>query len=118
MRILAMATVTVIGLLSPLFAEEPTPAGAPRQAFFRLGAEILEVIQVPEEALAGMGGRDAPARFWGLALTVQDIDATAERLAPHAGEVRPAVQPGRRIVTLRRSAGLAVPVALMSEGQR
>jgi hypothetical protein len=31
-----------------------------------------------------------------------------------AGSVRPAVQPGRRIATLRRSAGLAVPVALMS----
>jgi hypothetical protein len=27
--------------------EQPTPAGAPRQAFFRLGAEILEVVQEP-----------------------------------------------------------------------
>src|ERR1041385_6091784 len=31
--------------------EEPTPAGAPRQAFFRLGAEILEVVQEPEHVV-------------------------------------------------------------------
>jgi hypothetical protein len=31
------------------------------------------------------------------------------------GDIRPAVQPGRRIVTVKRSAGLAVPLALMSE---
>lgn len=31
-----------------------------------------------------------------------------------ASEVRPAVQRGRPIATLRRSAGLAVPVAVMS----
>jgi hypothetical protein len=37
-----------------------------------------------------------------------------QALAPHAGEARPAVQPGRRIATVRRSAGLAAPVALMS----
>jgi hypothetical protein len=29
--------------------------------------------------------------------------------------IRPAVQEGRRIVTIKRSAGLAVPLALMSE---
>jgi hypothetical protein len=93
---------------------EPTPAGAPRQAFFRLGAEILEVIQVPEEALERAGGPDGRARFWGLALTVEDLELTVSRLDEHAGEIRPAVQPGRRIATLRRSAGLAVPLALMS----
>jgi hypothetical protein len=94
--------------------EEPTPAGAPRQAFFRLGAEILEVIQLPPERLELAGGRDAPARLWGLALTTADIDATAAALAPHAGEPHDAVQEGRRIATLRRSAGLAVPVAVMT----
>ena len=35
-------------------------------------------------------------------------------LGERAGEVRDAVQPGRRIATLRRSAGLAIPVALMT----
>ena len=94
--------------------EQPTPAGAPRQAFFRLGAEILEVVQEPEQVLERRGGADRPARLWGLALLAPDLDLTVAALSPHAGEPRAAVQPGRRIATLRRSAGLAVPVALMS----
>jgi hypothetical protein len=95
--------------------EQPTPAGAPRQAFFRLGAVILEVVQEPAEALERRG-RDAagPARFWGLALLAEDLEQTVSRLGEHSSVARAAVQPGRRIATLRRSAGLAVPVAIMS----
>jgi hypothetical protein len=105
------------GLQLRRLREEPTPAGAPRQAFFRLGGEILEVVQEPDEVLARAGGPDHPARFWGLALAVEDLEQAAERLGSHAGEIRPAVQRGRRILTLRRSAGLAVPVALMSTAE-
>jgi hypothetical protein len=94
--------------------EEPTPAGAPRQAFFRLGAEILEVIQMPPAAVERAGGDARPARLWGLAFVVGDLDAAVDRLAPHAGAPHAAVQAGRRIATLRRSAGLAIPVALMT----
>jgi hypothetical protein len=94
--------------------EQPTPAGAPRQAFFRLGAEILELVQEPEEVGERAGGADRPAFFWGLALRTQELERTVERLGANVGSIRPAVQPGRRIATLRRSAGLAVPVALMS----
>jgi hypothetical protein len=94
--------------------DEPTPAGAPRQAFFRLGREILEVVQEPEQVLARGGGPDRPAHFWGLAMLVDDLDATVAAMAPHAGAPRAAVQPGRRIATLARSAGLAVPLALMT----
>jgi hypothetical protein len=93
--------------------EEPTPAGAPRQAFFRLGPALLEVVQEPPEAIERAGG-DRPAFFWGLAFVAPDLDATVAGLGDRAGEVRPAVQPGRRIATLRRSAGLTVPVALMT----
>jgi hypothetical protein len=93
--------------------EEPTPAGAPRQAFFRLGATILEVVQEPAEATERAGG-DRPAFFWGLAFVAPDLDATVARLGDRVSEIRPAVQPGRRIATLRRSAGLTVPVALMT----
>ncbi len=93
--------------------EEPTPAGAPRQAFFRLGAEILEVVQEPDEAVERKG-RDRPAFFWGLAFLAPDLEATVAGLGDRVGEIRAAVQPGRRIATLRRSAGLAVPVALMT----
>jgi hypothetical protein len=98
--------------------EEPTPAGAPRQAFFRLGAEILELIQEPDDAVASAGGRDRPARLWGLALIASDLDRTVGLLAPHASTPREAVQPGRRIATLRRSAGVAVPLALMTPPPR
>ncbi len=94
--------------------EQPTPAGAPRQAFFRLGAEILELIQEPEDVVQRLGGEDRPARFWGLALRVESLDQTVALLGARVGSIRPAVQPGRRIATVNRSAGLAIPLALMS----
>jgi hypothetical protein len=93
--------------------EEPTPAGAPRQAFFRLGATVLEVVQEPPEAIERAGG-DHPAFFWGLAFAAPDLETTVAGLGDRVGESRPAVQPGRRIATLRRSAGLSVPVALIA----
>lgn len=93
--------------------EEPTPAGAPRQAFFRLGDVILEVVQEPPE-LVERGGGERPARLWGLALLSSDFDRTVAALGEHAGEPRAAVQPGRRIVTVKRAAGLAVPFAVIS----
>jgi hypothetical protein len=105
------------GLSLRRIREEPTPAGAPRQAFFRLGAEILEVIQEPDRVVAD-AGPDRPARLWGLALIASDLDRTVELLAPHASAPRDAVQPGRRIATLRRSAELAIPVALMTPPQQ
>lgn len=93
--------------------ESPTPAGAPRQAFFRLGQEILEVIQEPAEIVQERGAsRDL--RFWGLALAVGDLEKTVASLGEKVGPIKPAVQPGRQIATLRRHAGLAVPIALMS----
>jgi hypothetical protein len=94
--------------------EEPTPGGAPRQAFFRLGAEILELIQEAEDSIERAGGEDHPARFWGLALRVADLDRTAALLGARVGEIRPAVQRGRRIASLRRAAGVAVPLAFLS----
>jgi hypothetical protein len=108
-----VAALEAAGLDLRRVREEPTPAGAPRQAFFRLGAVILEVVQAPEEAIERTGG-DRPAFFWGLALVAPDLDATVAELGDRVSEIRPAVQPGRRIATLRRSAGLSVPVALIT----
>lgn len=76
-----------------------------RQAFFVLGPCLLELggpAEVPE------------ARFWGLTLVVDDLDAAADRLGDRLGGIKEAVQPGRRIATVRRAAGLGVPVALMT----
>jgi hypothetical protein len=75
-----------------------------RQAFFVLGPCLLE--------LGGPAG-DAPA-LWGITLVVEDIDAAAERLGERLGRVKEAVQPGRRIATLRPEAGSSVPLALIT----
>ena len=88
---------------------EPDEPGPPvRQAFFRLGEVILEVVENPRL-------EPGPARFWGLTLAVGDLDACAALLGERLGEVRDAVQPGRRIATVRGEAGLGLPVALISE---
>ena len=80
------------------------------QTFFRLGQPILEVIG--PETPAG----PAAARFYGIAFTVRDLDATAALLGDRLGRVKEAVQPGRRIATLRREAGAGIPLAFMSPG--
>jgi hypothetical protein len=108
-------TLQAAGLDLRRIRERPTPAGAPRQAFFRLGGVILELVQEPRNVVeASRQGRDGPARFWGLALLTEDIEHTASAFGEHCGEIRPAVQYGRWIATVKRSADLAVPVALMT----
>ncbi len=108
------AALQAAGLDLRRVREEPTPAGAPRQAFFRLGEAILEVVQEPPEVIERGGGIGRPAHFWGLALVSADLERTVSAFAPHVGAIRDAVQPGRRIASVQRSAGLAVPLALMS----
>ena len=81
-----------------------------RQAFFRIGEAILEVVGSPEPDPSG-----GPARFFGIAITVDSLEAARARLGPDVvGEAKPAVQPGRSIATVHSTAGLSVPVALMS----
>ncbi len=84
--------------------------GAPmRQVFFRLGEVVLELIGSPENPGEGDPG------FFGLAHTVTDLDGLAARLGDGLGEIKEAVQPGRRIATLRhRDFGMSVATALMT----
>jgi hypothetical protein len=86
--------------------------GAPvRQVFFRGGETIVEMIG-PDEAPAD---DDRPAHFYGLAFTVADLDAVARLLGNGLGRIKDAVQPGRRIATLRHERyDLSVPIALMT----
>jgi len=44
---------------------------------------------------------------------VTDLEGLADRIAPHLGDIRPAVQPDRHIATLAASAGLGPHVAFM-----
>lgn len=85
-----------------------TPERPIRQGFFRHGEAIVELGGPPEPA------GDGPAVIWGMTFTVADIDAAAALLGDRLGAVRDAVQPGRRIATVRREAGLGLPVALMT----
>ncbi|HWC09484.1 MAG TPA: hypothetical protein VG458_10565, partial [Solirubrobacterales bacterium] len=72
------------------------------------------VVQEPAD-VAERNGPDRPAFFWGLAFVAADLDATVATLGEErVSEVREAIQPGRRIASLRRPAGLALPVALMT----
>ena len=78
-------------------------AGDRRQGFRRLGPTIMELVEAPE----------APATaFWGLTVVVADIDALADEYAA-VSDVRPAVQPGRRIASVGRGAGLSTRLAFM-----
>jgi len=93
--------------------EGETPGGSTRQAFFRIGEPILEVVQAPEGTSVARNP-DGPARLWGLAFLVADMDATASALGGLLGTPRDAVQPGRKIATLRPEAGLGPAIAFMT----
>jgi hypothetical protein len=99
--------LAAIGVERRRVREVETDDGPLRQGFFRLGEVILEVVAHP-------GIESGPARFWGITFTVEDLDRCAELLGERLGSIRDAVQPGRRIATVRTSAGLGLPVALMS----
>jgi len=88
--------------------EADSPRGPATQLFYRLGEVVLEVVAGPGES------GDGPARWWGIVFTVADLGACAAQLGERLGTVRDAVQPGRRIATVRREAGLGAAVALIS----
>ena len=96
-----------------------------RQDFFWLGDVILELAGVVAATGASPGSEpdsspesdapDEPASFWGLALECDHLDAAAGELGAGLGRIKDAVQPGRRIATIRtQELGLSVPIALMS----
>lgn len=80
-----------------------------RQIFFRLGDVIVEVVGSPDTA------NDGPSTLWGITYVVDDIDATAAYFGHRTSPVKDAVQPGRRITTLRhRELEMSVRTAFIS----
>jgi hypothetical protein len=79
-----------------------------RQAFFRLGETIVEVVGPATSSQPGA------ASFYGLAFTVADLDETASFLGDRLRPPRDAVQSGRRIAVLDAETGSTVPLAFMS----
>ena len=78
-----------------------------RLGFVRLGPAVLELVQSPYADIQ-------EARFWGLAVVVISLEEVAARLGDRLGQVRPAVQPHRRIATVAPSASLSTEIAFMS----
>jgi hypothetical protein len=95
--------------------EGDTPGGSRRQAFFRMGELILELVAAPEgsKIAADPGG---PARLWGISFLAEDLETPAAALGELLGEPRDAVQPGRRIATVTSAAGLGPAIAFMTPG--
>ena len=84
-----------------------------RQIFFRFGEVIVEVVGSPDAAGEG------PSTLWGMTYVVADIDATAAFFGDRTAPVKDAVQPGRRITTLRHHEfGMSVRTALISAPAR
>lgn len=80
-----------------------------QQRFFRMGEVILELVGPLEP------DGDGPCRIWGYALVTEDIDASATHLGDRCSAPKPAVQPGRRIATVRtRELGIGPAIALMT----
>jgi len=95
--------------------EGDTPGGSHRQAFFRMGELILEVVEAPQGTSIA-ADPDGPARLWGISFLVDDLETPASLLGDALGEPRDAVQPGRRIVTVADGAALGPAIAFMTPG--
>ena len=84
-----------------------------RQLFFRFGGVIIEVVGSPESTSEG------PSTLWGITYVVSDVDATASFFGDRTSPVKEAVQPGRRITTLRHhELGMSVRSAMISAPTR
>lgn len=80
-----------------------------QQRLFRMGEVILELVGPLEPA------GDGPCRIWGYAVVTDDIDASATHLGDRCSAPKTAVQPGRRIATVRtRELGIGPTLALMT----
>lgn len=85
-----------------------------RQAFHRFADEgaakgcIVELVE---------SDRVRQPSIWGVVVIVADLDATVAAAPRLIGRPKPAVQPGRRIATVDRTAGLPVAVAFMDADQ-
>lgn len=79
-----------------------------RQHFHTLDNTVIEIVSGPHVQQEG-------ASLWGMVLSVADIDALFSHLGPDAlSPPKDAVQPGRRISTVRANVGLGIPFAVMS----
>ena len=101
-----------VGLDLRRVREVPGTAPQRLQAFYRTGEVVLEVVGTAEPT------GDGPSSLWGIVTVVRDIDAVADQLGDLLSTPKDAVQPGRRIATVRKEAGLSVPLAFITPDPR
>jgi hypothetical protein len=88
--------------------ETGDPARPFRQGFRRIGPAVLELVEQ-------LDAEPGPARFWGLVVIVRELDPLGDLLGDLLGTPRDAVQPGRRIATVRsQAAGIGTALAFMT----
>lgn len=77
------------------------------QRFHHAGSCLVELV--------GQQGvmDDGEPRIWGITFVTSDIESLPALQPPPVASIRDAVQPGRRIATVVREAGLPLPVAFM-----
>jgi len=82
--------------------------GEIRQGFHRVGENgvILEVVERADVLRTSL---------WGLVIATPSFDDLVHAAGELVTEPKDAVQPGRRISTVRAGAGLGIPVALMTQ---
>ncbi|HVV36359.1 MAG TPA: hypothetical protein VHC63_07120 [Acidimicrobiales bacterium] len=102
------ATLESFGIAARRTRETGTYGSPMLQTFFRLGQPILELIG-PKEPMG-----DQSARFFGLAFTSEDLELTGKTIGDALHAAKDAVQAGRRIATLDKSAGSTIAIAIMS----
>ncbi|MEL7155800.1 MAG: glyoxalase, partial [Actinomycetota bacterium] len=108
----AAAELTALGLDPGQGRPMGSSPGANLRSLADAGDVAVEVIG-PVETDPARGWR-----LWGTIVEVADLDATAAHLGPRLRPIKDAVQPGRRIATLERSAGSSVALAFMGPDER
>lgn len=118
----SIAALATVGLSCRRIRDTTSRQGTPmRQAFFKLGAVVVEVVAgglgtIASDDVDDRGATVGPAAWFGLAFDVDDLEVTGALLDDGLGARRPAVQAGRRIATLRqRALDISVATAFMDD---
>lgn len=90
-----------------------TNGGDREQRFFWAGRVIVELVgPASPESTEDVS---STASFWGLALVSANLEIALSTMGDALGEPKDAVQPGRKIATVRtKELDISVPIALMS----
>ena len=108
-----VASFERVGLQERRTTTTSTPMGERRQSFLWAGRVIIEVIGPVDAELADRN--DGHASIWGLALVASNLQVTSQVLDSALSEPRDAVQPGRKIATMRtKELDISVPIVVMS----